>query len=91
MNIFRMIESEMMNQMESLTKLPSKTPISNKKSSEKEKDFFDVTDLKQALLNQSGAEVRKFHQQNIVAAQRQIADTCINGVPPKQLLLYLVR
>ena len=88
-----MIESEMMNQMESLTKLPT-SPISmpEKAASSSEADeFFDLTDLKQALLNQSGAEVRKVHQQKMVAAQRQIADKCKNGVPPKQLLLYLVR
>ena len=90
-----MIESEMMNQMESLTKLPT-SPISMPEKvavskSEDQAEFFDLTDLKQALLNQSGAEVRRVHQQKMVAAQRQIADKCQNGVPPKQLLLYLVR
>ena len=88
-----MIESEMMNQMESLTKLPT-SPISmpEKAASSEADEFFDLTDLKQALLNQSGAEVRRVHQQKMVAAQRQIAEnTCKNGVPPKQLLLYLVR
>ena len=44
---------------------------------------IDWTDLRQAL---DGCEVQKA-QQKLVAAQRQ----CQNGVPPKQLLLYLVR
>ena len=47
-------------------------------------DEFDLKDLKHAL-NQTV-------QQKMVAAQRQIADNYTkNGVPNKQLLLYLVR
>ena len=33
----------------------------------------------------------KSHQQKLVAVQRQIAKESKNGVPSKQLLLYLVR
>ena len=49
-------------------------------------DSADVKEPKKAL---SKAEFQKV-QQNLVAVQRQIANSK-NGAPPKQLLLYLVR
>lgn len=48
-------------------------------------------DIKQALAdNVSGSEVQQKVQQKLVAVQRQIANNN-SRVPPKQLLLYLVR
>ena len=54
---------------------------------EEQQDQIDWTDIRKALAE---SEVQKA-QQKLVAAQRQIAANCQNGVPPKQLLLYLVR
>lgn len=73
-----MIESEQIQKVESLTKAEKNEP----------ECWLDMKDLKQALDEHS-----KKVQQNLVAAQRQIADNVCykNGVPPKQLLLYLVR
>ena len=42
-------------------------------------------------LNSKEEDLRKIHQQKLVAVQRQIAKESKNGVPSKQLLLYLVR
>jgi hypothetical protein len=77
---------EVMHKVESLS-------LESKRDDDKEttldEEFIDMQDLRQAL---AGAEVQKI-QQKLIAVQRQIVNNnnVKNIVPPKQLLLYLVR
>ena len=81
----------MMNQQqESLALLPAPPPggMGVAPTTPPEDGILDLKDLKQAL----NAEVLKAQQRMMINTQNQIADNCTkNGVPPKQLLLYLVR
>ena len=75
------------SQMENLTLKHQSSGSSAAAGVIEEQDQIDWTDIRKALAE---SEVQKA-QQKLVAAQRQIAANCQNGVPPKQLLLYLVR